>query len=700
MKSKEIEDKAHQPARDREPPSPESDEWNLIDRARRGYASSSTVQAENPVARIVRKDAHPMLYGVSLAPQLKLPPFPVLPSEDSEILQPLPSDEELIQDDSDFRGQPFAVIASGAPCADYCKFVLSLALENKDISPEHYRFAFYLYGRLNLVHMAVQKMHGVSPEETANLKRSAASDDMRTSRNIQVPIQLNPKSPGQYTEHVFEVLMMGDEIEETFALTEDEPPGLAILDSGCTKTMHGKAWGDRLEEELNKLGLSSSLRKRHQVFKGIGGKVESEGIKVFPCGIYGVRGEIHSAETPGSTPLLISRPFMEELGAVIDVDARLCSFKKIGVYDKPLHKTAKGHLAISLLDFGTSGDFCVGGELGEEALKAETEAIMADADPLDYMTAEDRHFAMLDDILDARDELDMWKQDVANYEKEFGPVGSSSVCEDEVLFASLAAEEMIVRKTTSRKGKKIDGMNLTVDGEDFRVKQIITGKNPNVSHKPPVGKTWLKQLFAGQMGLTIMAVMIGMAVGTPLDYVTSSWNANTKEGLKWVQRDLMVEDPYVVVVTHPCGPWGNWSRFNLARGGIAAVTVDQLREEGRPLLKLVNKVVKERVRQKKHVFLEQPLGSQNLDEPEMHDVKDLVVSGALIYIKVDGCMLGYKDRESGHPHKKPSYYLTTMVAAESVFGSYVCDGQHLHQVFEGRNCFGSEVQRLASGRMV
>ena len=152
------------------------------------------------------------------------------------------------------------------------------------------------------------------------------------------------------------------------------------------------------------------------------------------------------------------------------------------------------------------------------------------------------------------------------------------------------------------------------------------------------------------------------------------------------------------MITHPCGPWGNWNRFNLAKGGASAETVNLLREENRPVLALVNKVVKDRVKAQRHVFLEQPLGSKSLEEPEMSDVKQMVEE-KLIFLRVDGCMVGYMDAESKKPRNKPSYYLTTMVAAENIFEGIRCDGSHEHEPLEGANRFGPRTAQAAEWPM-
>ena len=66
----------------------------------------------------------------------------------------------------------------------------------------------------------------------------------------------------------------------------------------------------------------------------------SNTVKVFPLGIAKIHGELHSAETPGNTPFLVSGPFMEELGTVIDIGNNTVSFTKIDVKGLPLIKTA------------------------------------------------------------------------------------------------------------------------------------------------------------------------------------------------------------------------------------------------------------------------------------------------------------------------------------------------------------------------
>ena len=86
-------------------------------------------------------------------------------------------------------------------------------------------------------------------------------------------------------------------------------------------------------------------------------------VKVYPIGLSQIHGEMCSCEAPGSLPLLLSRPFMEE-----HIGRGKVSFTAIGVQDLDLVKTSRGHLAVNILDFDTSdlSAFSAEGEEGDD----------------------------------------------------------------------------------------------------------------------------------------------------------------------------------------------------------------------------------------------------------------------------------------------------------------------------------------------
>ena len=272
----------------------------------------------------------------------------------------------------------------------------------------------------------------------------------------------------------------------------------------------------------------------------------------------------------------------------------------------------------------------------------------------------------------------------------------SLVCDDDALFQThISAGDFVVRKTTNRKGKKLDLLNQNLDADDLLAHHRLSGKaRPTVERRPPVGKTWVKQLFASQMGLTILAALYGMTIGVPLDCSFTDWDVRLDSALARVHRDMASEDPYLTVITHPCGSWDSWSQFRGAKGGGSRETVLSLRDEPRSVLRLVNKVVVDRIKANRHVFVEQPYGSNSLDEPEMSGIRGLIEDGSLLVLEVDGCQVGYHDQESGLPYHRPSYYLTSMLTAESMFADCRCCCAQ-HEPLEGSNKFGARTAQVA-----
>ncbi|CAJ1448790.1 unnamed protein product, partial [Effrenium voratum] len=585
---------------------PGSPEWEYIDT---GSEPSSAKPPPAPrMARIMRPTGQQCwLYGVHLVPGSLPPDFPLLSPEDMDVLQPLPGDATHIVG-GPYHGYAYLQVAESPDCNQYCAYVIKRALDNKPMTPDTFRFAFYLYGRIILVYNSGMKRLG-----GPMLKRQQVHPAMDVDRLIKVPIQMNPDDHQPQVHECEAMMANSSDSDPEVMVTMADPPGLAILDSGCSRTMHGRGWAEEFEKALTDLGLTFDTKAKDQSFKGIGGHIKSTEIKIYPIGIGGRHGQLHTAETPDMSPLLLSRPFMKKLGTIMDMEHETVSFTQLGLEDIPMIRTSRGHLAINLLDFDMDN---------LDMFHIEEALVSSPTEP--PTSPKDDHFADLP------------------YTTTVEDIAYGKVYDDPHDFEVFTQDEPgVTRKLTNKKNKKIAAQELALDGDDWSRQQTLQNDRlTRKPRKPPYGKTWLKQICAGQMGLTLLAVTLGM-------------------------MDLKVEDPYVLVITQPCGPLGAWGRFNLAKGGNAE-TVTALREEGRKVLKLVAKAVVWRLQAKRHVFIEQPLGSQSLDEPEMKPVKDYVDSGQLIYIKVDGCMMGYKDAVSGYPHKKPSYYLTDMITAQSL----------------------------------
>ena len=195
------------------------------------------------------------LYGVRLMLGEDLHPFPDLGGEDCDVLQPLPHDGMLLGPETPYPGATFAQVASSLDGNWFCQHVLVAALENKEpLTPEQYRLASYLHGRVKLAHAAGMRMTK-SGQDNQPGKRVFNRDEMVTSRCIRVPLGSDPhgQPDGLFLSDCEVMMVSGNSqvAEDALISTPDDPPGLAILDSGCTRTMHGVMWSQAFEKELN-----------------------------------------------------------------------------------------------------------------------------------------------------------------------------------------------------------------------------------------------------------------------------------------------------------------------------------------------------------------------------------------------------------------------------------------------------------------
>ena len=124
--------------------------------------------------------------------------------------------------------------------------------------------------------------------------------------------------------------------------TVQDYPGLAVVDTACNKTVHGRPWREHMEESL--LQIDPRLRPRMLpatgTIHGIGARCKVKHKYVFPIGIAGICGEIESLEVEGmDVPLLISRSHQCDLDIIINVKENTVDIKKLEIQNLPLHST-------------------------------------------------------------------------------------------------------------------------------------------------------------------------------------------------------------------------------------------------------------------------------------------------------------------------------------------------------------------------
>ena len=366
------------------------------------------------------------------------------------------------------------------------------ALNNQPMMPEVYRLAFYLYGRLRLIRAAVLKSH-LEGDPRDKRPHEHGQGQMISTRSIRAPVVLDPNRPDIVAEHDCDVIMAEveeddpdespddvkrdkqggdggipseensssseeltpDVAEQALVLESWESPSLAILDSGCTKTLHGSDWSARFEAELQRRGLDFEKLEQKQSFKGVGGKITSKFVKVYPIGI------------------LTSKRKLYYLAPRVR--------KQDPHFSKSLEKKGNSPKMRSMRSFKPIARSTTFLKVGARMIGAITKIMRQE----------------VDDLADGHPDGEV-SEDV-NYIEEI-----------------LLTEPHLKKRATSKKGKRLDSLSFSLDGDDWKARRILAGKSV-ASKQPPYGKTWMKQIFAGQMGLSILCVYAGMMIGTPLD---------------------------------------------------------------------------------------------------------------------------------------------------------------------------------------
>ena len=183
---------------------------------------------------------------------------------------------------------------------------------------------------------------------------------------------------------------------------------------------------------------------------------------------------------------------------------------------------------------------------------------------------------------------------------------------------------------------------------------------------------------------TLLEVFAGCANLSKVAKDRSKWNVmppqDVKYGLdlakeehqEWLKDLIRQQEPDVVTLSPPCGPWSTWQRMRKRKG-----VLRELRKQHMPFWRLVVWIWAFQTARGGLVVLEQPQQSEALKLNVMHERK------AVWQKNIHLCGLGLKDRVSGKPHKKPTAIQMNHPVIQE-FPEVVCNHQiGQHQPIEG-----------------
>ena len=191
----------------------------------------------------------------------------------------------------------------------------------------------------------------------------------------------------------------------------------------------------------------------------------------------------------------------------------------------------------------------------------------------------------------------------------------------------------------------------------------------------------LLEIYAGTATLTKVARQ-KKDTWTALDPVDIlyGYDLTKLEDRKRVWQVIEKEEPDLITLAMPCGPWCQW--MNLCDPD----TVEEKRTESMPLWRFARQVWDHQVQRHRLVLTENPLGSEGLKMTFMEQRRSCYRA------KVAQCCFGLKDVESGKPHRKLTAFDAScpVMAAALEEGAVCMHRPEEHQVLEGKVFYKGE----------
>ncbi|CAK0894249.1 unnamed protein product [Prorocentrum cordatum] len=323
--------------------------------------------------------------------------------------------------------------------------------------------------------------------------------------------------------------------------TSDVP--VALIDTGCTRCMHGKHWRELFEKRcLHPRGLEIKVTDRVRSFSSAFGKRQEGRAVEIPVALGGRRGVIFSAEMEDcDTPLLVSLASQEALGAVLHLKEMRMELQTLAV-DVQLLKVG-GHLAVRLDDWGDDD-----GHRSAAASSSRSATAISNNRDSEFFYAQ----AQKESVFEESDGEEI------RVEEE---VGHAFLSKDRGVLATDATG--ILSKTTR---KKLESTWRELRGEDRRLREELLRPRFEAERfvTADFQTTVVFEPFGGEHILTRYgAKEYGWMQSQPLDVDHSpDYDLLKGPGRALLYRILDLHWPYITVLAFPCHPWSLMTNMN------------------------------------------------------------------------------------------------------------------------------------------
>ena len=246
-------------------------------------------------------------------------------------------------------------------------------------------------------------------------------------------------------------------------------------------------------------------------------------------------------------------------------------------------------------------------------------------------------------------------------------------------------------KRTMTKGqrKQLEQEVENLEEKDMALWSVLTRRKAFL----PMRWKIVFELFCGCALLTRMFQAAGYETCTPLD-MNNGWNVFDPKHRRWAEDMLDRENPYLLTVAWPCGPWSPWQRMAKDQE-----IVQEKRKKWLPILGWIKKMVRKQQQKGGVTMVENPWPSeawntQEIMSPSSHQYGRSEEEQFEV-LRVDACAFGLRDYDSKLLHKKPTGIGTDSPGIKTMMRGMTCSGDHEHEPLEGNNSRGARTRQAA-----
>ena len=109
--------------------------------------------------------------------------------------------------------------------------------------------------------------------------------------------------------------------------------------------------------------------------------------------------------------------------------------------------------------------------------------------------------------------------------------------------------------------------------------------------------------------------------GRAIRFTKDDGDLATKEGRNALWTWIEMYEPRHIWVAPECKHWGNWARYNMGRSMQLFDIIQGERQSDKPHLTLCNQIYLHQISHGRHFHMEQPRGSEMIQQPELTDVR-------------------------------------------------------------------------------